>query len=191
MKKIIMMMLCSAVIFVCASPVYASSYSSGKAAEYALKWALSRNPDYYSYRDHDCANFVSQSLHAGNIPKNNTWKGGRRKSDNTDAWVNCPKQNSYFKNKGWSKQILSVKGVDNANSKDGRVNVGNLVYYDYTSDGRIDHVSIYTTVGSYGDRYVCAHTNDRWNASWTLRTQFIDNGVDLKGVSLYVVKITY
>ena len=42
-------------------------YMRESAAEYAVKWALSRNPDYYNFDSlgGDCTNFVSQCLFAG------------------------------------------------------------------------------------------------------------------------------
>ena len=43
------------------------AYNRLKATEYALKWALSRNPQYYNYDElgGDCTNFISQCLYAG------------------------------------------------------------------------------------------------------------------------------
>ena len=42
-------------------------YNRKKAVEYALKWALDRNPRYLDYDDlgGDCTNFISQCLYAG------------------------------------------------------------------------------------------------------------------------------
>ena len=44
-------------------------YIREKAVEYALKWALSRNPQYYdfTYLGGDCTNFISQCMFAGGI----------------------------------------------------------------------------------------------------------------------------
>ena len=44
-----------------------SGYSRQRAVNYALRWALSRNPRYYDFEDigGDCTNFVSQCLYAG------------------------------------------------------------------------------------------------------------------------------
>lgn len=42
-------------------------YNREKAALYAQRWALARNPKYYNYDllGGDCTNFISQSLYAG------------------------------------------------------------------------------------------------------------------------------
>ncbi len=47
-------------------------YSRQKAVDYALKWALFRNPQYYSFDKigGDCTNFVSQCLFHGGIMMN-------------------------------------------------------------------------------------------------------------------------
>ena len=42
-------------------------YDRQSAVDYAIKWALSRNPEYYSYNDigGNCTNFASQCVYAG------------------------------------------------------------------------------------------------------------------------------
>ncbi len=42
-------------------------YKRNSAVEYAIKWALRRNPRYYDFENlgGDCTNFVSQCLYAG------------------------------------------------------------------------------------------------------------------------------
>lgn len=42
-------------------------YNREKAVDYAVKWALKRNPDFYDFEElgGDCTNFVSQCLYAG------------------------------------------------------------------------------------------------------------------------------
>lgn len=54
-------------------------YNRSKALDYAQKWALSRNPQYFDYSPigGDCTNFISQCLYAGsgvmNYTKNTGW----------------------------------------------------------------------------------------------------------------------
>ena len=49
-------------------------YDRQSAVMYALRWALSRNPEYYSYSGigGDCTNFVSQCVYAGSGVMNYT-----------------------------------------------------------------------------------------------------------------------
>lgn len=54
-------------------------YNRKKVAEYAKKWANSRNPEFYNYEylGGDCTNFISQCIFAGtstmNYNKTNGW----------------------------------------------------------------------------------------------------------------------
>ena len=64
------------------------TYNRISACEYAKKWALKRNPQYYNYNSlgGDCTNFISQCIFAGskvmNYSKQNGWYyiDGNRKS---------------------------------------------------------------------------------------------------------------
>ena len=53
-------------------------YARQKAVDYARKWALGRNPHYYSFAGEggDSANFVSQCLYAGAGVMDNASPGG-------------------------------------------------------------------------------------------------------------------
>lgn len=46
------------------------AYDREKAAAYALRWALDRNPKFYDYENlgGDCTNFISQVLLNGGAP---------------------------------------------------------------------------------------------------------------------------
>ena len=51
-------------------------YDRNKCLNYAQKWALSRNPEYYNYEKigGDCTNFASQCIYAGSGVMNyNNW----------------------------------------------------------------------------------------------------------------------
>lgn len=54
-------------------------YDRIAARNYAVRWALSRNPEYYDFNDigGDCTNFASQCIYAGsgvmNFSKDNGW----------------------------------------------------------------------------------------------------------------------
>ncbi len=43
------------------------AYDRNAAVQYAKKWALSHNPDYYNFENNggDCTNYVSQCIYAG------------------------------------------------------------------------------------------------------------------------------
>jgi hypothetical protein len=66
-------------------------YDRAAAVRYARAWALSRNPRYSDFTSMggDCANFISQCLHAGGAPMDYTEDVGwyyRSVRDRSPAW---------------------------------------------------------------------------------------------------------
>ena len=66
-------------------------YDRAAAVQYALRWALSRNPEWpdFTHLGGDCANFVSQCLYAGAPRMNFTPDTGwyyRSLADRAPAW---------------------------------------------------------------------------------------------------------
>ena len=67
-------------------------YNRNKAAAYAQRWALGRNPAYFDFQriGGDCTNFVSQCLYAGSGVMNYTPEYGwfyRSANDRTPSWT--------------------------------------------------------------------------------------------------------
>lgn len=67
-------------------------YNRNVAVEYAVKWALSRNPVYYDFENlgGDCTNFASQCIFAGSGVMNYTPVFGwyyRTLNDRAPAWT--------------------------------------------------------------------------------------------------------
>ena len=73
----------------------AAGYNADSAVAYAKKHAFNYNPNFASYADNDCANFVSQCLEAGGIKRNDTWYPGSL------AWNRCDYMISYFSSLGY------------------------------------------------------------------------------------------
>lgn len=61
-----------------------SNYNRDKAREYAIKWAITPNNEYYNYVNDggDCTNFVSQVLRAGGME----FMGNRNSATNIKSW---------------------------------------------------------------------------------------------------------
>lgn len=100
------------------SPNLYASYDRLKARDYALKWSsnptgcydhgttcgirqarnlwnTSQYPFYTELTHNDCADFVSQSLHAGGLPTDSTWKYYQM------AWANTGSLKTYMLNKSY------------------------------------------------------------------------------------------
>lgn len=109
------------------------------------------NPDYGHYVSKgshvDCANYVSQALHAGGIATDTTWKAG------SSAWINVAKLTNYMtENSHWSSVSYS------------EVEKGDIVSYTAYS-----HVVMITSFDGTTYKY-SGHTNDRLNATISIKS---------------------
>lgn len=78
-------------------------YDRQAAAEYAEKWAFSRNPEYMNFDGigGDCTNFVSQCLYAGGCVMNYTKDTGwyyNSPNDRAAAWSGARYLNKFLLN---------------------------------------------------------------------------------------------
>lgn len=145
-----------------------TEYSRTNAIEYAEKFFSKRNNQYYGYGQ-DCANFVSQCIHAGGIPINGSWYS--YKMDDCFfycgnvfiTWSRAPEQCDYFKNSKYYSKDLSIKNISDIKDaiKEG-VKAGDLIYFDNDKDGTVDHAAMISKVDS-GMIYYTAHTFARYN----------------------------
>lgn len=121
------------------------------AYNYALSWALSRNPAYtdYSYLGGDCANFVSQSFTAGGYPVDSTWY------KYSGAWLNNYSLRSWL--------ISSGRGISKSTA--GELGYADIVNFDWNiPNGTFDHVAIVT--GLPGPLVSC-HSNNYRNVPYS------------------------
>jgi len=132
------------------------AYNRRAAAEYARKWALSRNPAYFNFDEYnlggDCTNFVSQCLFAGGAPM--SLKGGwfyKNLNNRGPAWSGV--ENLYLfltsnKDCGPYGHIAELSQAE----------AGDIVQLSF--DGKIfSHSLLITTVTAEGV-LVSAHTFD-------------------------------
>ncbi len=100
------------------------------------------NPNYYAYCA-DCANYVSQSIYAGGITTDSTWR------PYTYTWINCIGLNNYM----WSNYCYLTYYRPYAVP-------GSICMMDQNNNGNPDH----TTLIVYNDGSILkysAHTYDR------------------------------
>jgi hypothetical protein len=178
--------LCVAVLPVVNSTV-AQAYSGTGAAQYADKWATSRNSDYPSFSD-DCTNFVSQALHSGG---GYSYVGQSKSAKNDAYWWAAWKPNAGFSwSNSWSVandsyifQLDHIPGAVPEGTASGAatndytpdaVKTGDVLYYDWNSDGHMDHATIQVGIGTdpesgwYGN-YVDQHSTDHKHEFWSER----------------------
>ena len=132
-------------------------YNINAAISYANEWAYDRNPEYndYSGMGGDCANFVSQCLHAGGIPMDPDW------NTSTLSWTGTISQSDH---------LCRKYGLDKLVATNDNILPGCPVYYQWHSDWRsdydVDHVTICTGYNSQGVPVVNGHTRDIKNYPW-------------------------
>lgn len=134
------------------------AYNRKTASDYAKKWALGRNPEYYNFDGigGDCTNFVSQCIYAGCNEMNYTRDTGwyyHSQYDRSAAWTSVEHLFRFLMNN------------TNAGPK------GKLILPDYAEIGDILQLSFGGTEFShslfitqtYPEILVCAHTYNAYN----------------------------
>ena len=138
-----------------------NSYNRIAARDYAYKYWSSYNPAYTSYKGNggDCANFVSQCIHAGGIPTDATWKA------DSVSWIRASAVPSYMMNKGYATKTSYTNATAGS--------------FAYTSSGAGHAVLV--TINDGAKIAYTAHTTDRKDAAFS--------SADLNGnYSFYVIK---
>ena len=135
-------------------------YERKKAIQYAQKWALKRNPNYYNYDDigGDCTNFVSQCIYAGSGVMNYT---------KTFGWYYI---NANNKSPSWSgvnylynfltRNFNATGPIGKKVSKE-KVKVGDLIQLAFNKS-LFAHSLIITKIDD-GEIFVTTHTDDSFN----------------------------
>jgi len=118
----------------------ASRYNVSKGVEYAQKYAVNYNPQYYDY-DSDCTNFVSQIISYAGVPETSGW-----------YWESATKNGC---SKAWriADNFCKEFGIDYKNSKSfdtysNKLSKGDVITYDMTNDGDWDHLGYVVAMGS-------------------------------------------
>lgn len=140
-------------------------YDRIKAVEYAYKWALSRNPNYYNYDNigGDCTNFISQCVFAGskimNFEKDIGWyyKNANNKSP---SWTGVEYLHKYLTRK--NKTIGPIgKTVELYN-----IVLGDIIQLSFNNNN-FEH-SLFVTKIQNNNIYVSTHTEDNLNKPLSL-----------------------
>lgn len=208
-KKSALILATCLIILVIAIPAYAEPTGSGtynrtNAVSYAELYALNPNPNYVHYLS-DCTNFVSQCLKYGgwpyantNLPATNVYAWWYKTSpvSNSHAWSVADRlygftycwSNPY---RGGPVSPDTYSGTTSVAYPSG-VQAGDLFFYDWETDGTMNHVSIYVVDGTdpNGDHYTGAlidqHTTNRYHAIWSLSSYNVNKyTTQIRPIHLY------
>ena len=191
-RLLTILMLVMIVIPIMSSSV--SAYDDSAAQVYADQYWYYHNTSNYRTFNANCTNFVSQCMYAGGVQMDDTWRYNRTLLGLNDtwtyAWSVANSLKNYVKNdlhglrltNKWKKQ----SGHDNhgrpvyayIDNSSNILGTGiEIVFYDWTDDGTIDHSSIIVGTGTcyegsgisgtYGD-LINQNTTDRAHVIWHL-----------------------
>jgi len=135
-------------------------YDRISAISYALKWALSRNPDFYDYNNigGDCTNFVSQCVYAGAQTMNYTPEYGWyyiNGNEKSPSWTGVEFFYDFMINNKGEGPFAEERNINYLIPGD-IIQLGN-------KDGDFYHSLILTKIDFGGRRrrfFVCAHSED-------------------------------
>jgi len=136
-----------------------NGFNASKANNYAYKYAKSRNTAQYKSLTgdaRDCANFVSQILYAGGLPKSNVWRGS--KIYNSPAWGKANELANYYGRRNATRNF-----GDFENQPWGPW-VGDVIGFSTGNNGFINHVA-YVAGKASGVLCIAQHSGDYYG--WT------------------------
>ena len=164
------------------------NYNVSKAVAYAQKWTDNSgnmegtyNKKSYNrytssdnllidlinpYDGYDCTNFLSQCLYAGGLIETSNWGRVSKGMSFNDVsggvtWVQARSLYTYLKSLGYH--------TENVKSDLSNIHLGDVVFFDYKSDGVADHATICTSVTNGVPNY-SAHSS--WRKNYPYSTYF-------------------
>ncbi|MGH9132187.1 MAG: amidase domain-containing protein [Acidimicrobiales bacterium] len=181
-------------------PGTAFAYNGGAAAQYADAYTQTPNPQYTYFNGDDCTNFISQAFRAGGFSMVNSPLNTYNPSPGDDHnWWDLTGAEQYTvypqpatsHSAAVAQDLNTFLVVDNPggisegyfyyNNGNNRAPAytpnamvtGDVLFYDWTDDGDIDHASMQVGIGTdqygfYGN-VVDSHTNPRYHVFWTLK----------------------
>lgn len=124
----------------------AAAVNHARISSYARVWALKDNP-HYKIKGNDCTNFISQALRHGYFPR----RLGPYRSESVwwyngawpiyGSWTWYAAHNSF--NHMWKKNRAVFRSHTN------QAVPGDILYFDFQNDGKIDHAAVVTNVQGY------------------------------------------
>lgn len=155
-----------------------SDYDRNAATEYARRWALGRNPEYYNFNSlgGDCTNFVSQCIYAGAGVMNFTPTLGwyyKSLNDRSPSWTGVEYLYNFLinnKDEGPFAEEAPIQSLE----------PGDIVQLGRAT-GDFYHSPVVVSV-SRGQILVAAHTFDVYGRPLSSYNFAIARGIHIKGV---------
>ena len=158
------------------------TYNVAAAVAYADKYAKSYNPSYVKHTNNDCANFVSQCIYAGGIPKDTVWK------PESMAWINTHRLLDYtvktlggifYATSSHKNDVLAdadtgikleISKMNPQTLTNSVMEAGMLAWMNNGKGATGRHAVFCVGKNNAGTPIFDAHTNDRYHEPWNVGT---------------------
>ena len=168
------------------------SYDRTKVLSYIKKWYNSHNPNFPNFdgKGGDCANFVSQCLYAGGFKMTYGYIGWYCKKNRLGIWtysrywIQARSLYTYVR-AFYKKNEYIIKKYSDVPNYTSKVKIGDLVFFDWESDGKINHAGIISMINKT-DIFYAGHTSSRLYYSIT----GVTNRKKYKGkITIYIITL--
>ena len=155
-------------------------YNRTEAVDYAQKWALESNPNFYHFSEigGDCTNFISQCLLAGGGVMNyDTYYGWFYINPNnrSPSWTSVEYLNKFLLSKNRIGPIAKISPID-------KLEIGDLIQLRQNLF-RFNHTLIISKI-ERNEIYVCAHTENALNRPLSSYSYFDLIGLHIEGIEV-------
>lgn len=169
MKRRVLLTFFLAALMLCTmiSPAFAWTYSRVGAQIHADIYWNTWDTAYVFFDGHDCTNFTSQAMHnnGGHIPDDNA---GSRVWYYYWTWP-FPTYSRSWSVVGTQYDFLKNDGRGTVYNQASSLSVGDIIYYDWTNDGYLDHSAVVVAKDTNSRPRIDAHSNNRYHAFWDLK----------------------
>jgi hypothetical protein len=158
-------------------------YNREEAVAYAHRHWNSPNPQFRTFEEDDCTNFVSQCLFAGGFPmepsasRSRGWwyRWGATRSQDLWSYSWTVAHSLYLYLRGKARQGVQVIQMESAD----QLELGDVICYDWEGDGRWNHNTIVTWTSEYGPYVNARSVNSQYrfweytdSPAWTPQTRY-------------------
>ncbi len=170
--------------------IISKPYDRERAVEYALRWALSRNPLFYDFTGGggNCTNFVSQCVLAGSLIMDPTPTFGwyyTSVNDRAPAWTGVEEFYEFLCAVGDFPQKSARQGPFGTVVARESVEIGDAVQLS-NPQGVFYHSLIVSGFSKSGDILVCAQSNDSLNRPLSTYTYAAERFLHIEGINIEI-----
>lgn len=139
-------------------------YNRKMALYYAKRWAFDRNPKYYNFENlgGDCTNFISQILHAGGCPMNNSKINGwyyYNLNNRSPSWTGVEFLYQFLINNKSIGPIAKLCSIE-------ELEIGDIIQLKFRNNEFFGHSLAVVKINeprNLDNIFISTHTYDRYN----------------------------